>query len=398
MRRKSLLLTAVATLGLSAVTMAQNNCDLINSVTINAQPTQSVQPTMEVGYLMSPTQVITDTAVWHYVALTKSNSTGSFYVDGNLIYSGNFASNPYIWNSLLFGASQGCVSCSPVPTFNGILDEVRISNTARSASVISNYYLSNIPFSADANTIGLFHMDNIIAGSLSNLSGSNANIYGNTYTTTGKFGNGVFFDGIDDYARWSNSIPVNNMTIEFWIKSSDLQATVMMLEYAYNTGIYIGNTTVSNPLTWSTGATGNSVTVDPNSVPYIWVTDGNCTDTVWFDSQSATIYDTTYITVTDTLIINTSFAGMTPPNNINTIKLYPNPASTHITIDYGNFALMNGYQLVIENSLGQQMFQTAINQQSNYISLASWTGNGLYFVNIIDPQGNTIDIRKIVLQ
>jgi hypothetical protein len=188
------------------------------------------------------------------------------------------------------------------------------------------------------------------------------------------------------------------MTIEFWIKSSDLQATVMMLEYAYNTGIYIGNTTVSNPLTWSTGATGNSVTVDPNSVPYIWVTDGNCTDTVWFDSQSATIYDTTYITVTDTLIINTSFAGMTPPNNINTIKLYPNPASTHITIDYGNFALMNGYQLVIENSLGQQMFQTAINQQSNYISLASWTGNGLYFVNIIDPQGNTIDIRKIVLQ
>lgn len=25
-------------------------------------------------------------------------------------------------------------------------------------------------------------------------------------------------------------------------------------------------------------------------------------------------------------------------------------------------------------------------------------GNGLYFVHIIDPQGNTIDIRKIVLQ
>lgn len=26
------------------------------------------------------------------------------------------------------------------------------------------------------------------------------------------------------------------------------------------------------------------------------------------------------------------------------------------------------------------------------------TGNGLYFVHIIDPQGNTIDIKKIVLQ
>ena len=79
-------------------------------------------------------------------------------------------------------------------------------------------------------------------------------------------------------------------------------------------------------------------------------------------------------------------------------EVYPNPTNDHITIDYGNFSSFNGYQLVIENSLGQQMFQTAINQQSSYISLASWTGNGLYFVHLIDPQGNTIDFRKIILQ
>jgi hypothetical protein len=60
--------------------------------------------------------------------------------------------------------------------------------------------------------------------------------------------------------------------------------------------------------------------------------------------------------------------------------------------------MMNGYQLKIINSLGQQKFQSAINQQSNYVSLASWGGNGLYFVHIIDPQGNILDIRKIVLQ
>ena len=59
---------------------------------------------------------------------------------------------------------------------------------------------------------------------------------------------------------------------------------------------------------------------------------------------------------------------------------------------------LNGYQLLIENSLGQPMFQTAINQQSSYICLNGWTGNGLYFVHIIDPQGNTVDVRKIVLQ
>jgi hypothetical protein len=59
---------------------------------------------------------------------------------------------------------------------------------------------------------------------------------------------------------------------------------------------------------------------------------------------------------------------------------------------------MNGYQLQIENSLGQQVFQTNITQQSNYLNLTNWGGNGLYFVQIIDTQGNIVDIRKIVLQ
>ncbi|MFN5318563.1 MAG: LamG-like jellyroll fold domain-containing protein [Bacteroidia bacterium] len=104
------------------------------------------------------------------------------------------------------------------------------------------------------------------------------------------------------------------------------------------------------------------------------------------------------VTVTDTLLINMGIVGYNPISYSNTIKIFPNPSNDHITINYGDFASLNGYQLRIDNSLGQQMFQTAINQQSSYISLSTWTGNGLYFVHIIDPQGNTIDIRKIVLQ
>jgi hypothetical protein len=90
--------------------------------------------------------------------------------------------------------------------------------------------------------------------------------------------------------------------------------------------------------------------------------------------------------------------GFNPVTFNNSIKIFPNPTNDHITIDYGNFASLNGYQLKIENSIGQQVFQTNINQQSNYLSLTNWGGNGLYFVRIINPQGNTIDIKKIVLQ
>jgi hypothetical protein len=105
-----------------------------------------------------------------------------------------------------------------------------------------------------------------------------------------------------------------------------------------------------------------------------------------------------YITVTDTLIINTNLTGFDPVTYENTIKIWPNPTNDHITIDYGNYATLSGYQLKITNSVGQQMFQTNITQQSSYVDLGTWTGNGIYFVHLIDPQGNTVDIRKIVLQ
>ena len=135
-------------------------------------------------------------------------------------------------------------------------------------------------------------------------------------------------------------------------------------------------------------------------------TSGNCIDTSnvavinILDTciTNVTVYDTLLTTVTDTLVINTQITGINPPNNLNTLKVYPNPASTHITIDFGNFNAMSGYTLTIVNSIGQTVFTTPINQQTSYIDLSTWTGNGIYFVQLIDPQNNTIENRKIVIQ
>jgi hypothetical protein len=112
---------------------------------------------------------------------------------------------------------------------------------------------------------------------------------------------------------------------------------------------------------------------------------------------NVTIYDTLLTTVTDTLIINTTLS-LPAPNNQNTILIYPNPASDHITIDNGNYSAMAGYSIKIENNAGQQVFQSAVNQPQFYIDLSTWSGNGLYFVHLIDPQNNTVTVRKIVLQ
>ncbi len=104
------------------------------------------------------------------------------------------------------------------------------------------------------------------------------------------------------------------------------------------------------------------------------------------------------VTVTDTLLINTAITGFNPISYQNTIKVYPNPSKDQITVDFGNFNTLNGYQLKITNSIGQQMYQTAINKQSVNISLGSWTGKGLYIIQIIDQQGTVTDSRKIMIQ
>jgi hypothetical protein len=156
-----------------------------------------------------------------------------------------------------------------------------------------------------------------------------------------------------------------------------------------------------------TGTYSNTVDFDPNSGSANLTSAGqldhfilklNTSFCGYTIIDTVTIYDTTYTTVTDTLIINTVLTGLPAPNNMNSIKVFPNPASTHVTIDYGNYIIMNGYQLRIENALGQQVFQTNIIQQVDYLSVSTWGGNGIYFVHIIDSMGNSVDIRKIVLQ
>jgi hypothetical protein len=105
-----------------------------------------------------------------------------------------------------------------------------------------------------------------------------------------------------------------------------------------------------------------------------------------------------YVTVTDTLLINTGITGYNPITYMNTLKIWPNPTNDQITIDAGDLTSMNGYSIRIENAQGQQVFQNVVNQQQFYIDITTWGGNGLYFVQIIDPQGNTVDVKKIIIQ
>lgn len=107
---------------------------------------------------------------------------------------------------------------------------------------------------------------------------------------------------------------------------------------------------------------------------------------------------TEFITVTDTLVIHANITGYNPIQYANTIKIYPNPTADMVTIDCGDYSNMIGYKMKIFNSSGQMTFESNINRQRYYLDLNIWGGKGLYFFHLIDGNGETIDIKKIVLQ
>lgn len=93
---------------------------------------------------------------------------------------------------------------------------------------------------------------------------------------------------------------------------------------------------------------------------------------------------------------NTAFY---PAKYLNSIKIYPNPTNDNITIDFGdNYQTIDGYQLKVTNILNQIVYSTTLKQKSTYINLSTWTGNGIYFVHLINDVGHTVDINKIILK
>jgi hypothetical protein len=114
-----------------------------------------------------------------------------------------------------------------------------------------------------------------------------------------------------------------------------------------------------------------------------------------------TIYDTvtTYVTVTDTLLIDITFTGIEgQPSWLTTVTVFPNPASDHITIDYGNFALLAGYNTIITDAAGATVYSSAVNSQQAYIDINAWGAAGVYYLTIYDASGAPVAVRHIVLE
>ncbi|WP_395655410.1 FG-GAP-like repeat-containing protein [Flavobacterium sp.] len=213
---------------------------------------------------------------WHNIVVTKQNLDGKVFIDGNLVISGQWANNSYNWTSLHLGANfyTGWDSF-----FKGWIDEVRISNIVRTDNEIINNYNLNTPYINDINTIGLWHFDESNGTNFINQSnGINGSLYNGPTFQSGKFGNSLYFDGIDDRGDCNFNMPENNFTLELWVKIdgdiiSGPSGRVVFIEphgvYNSEMGFFPENN--NSTFMWSTGATTASISVTPTSTTQYWV-------------------------------------------------------------------------------------------------------------------------------
>jgi hypothetical protein len=360
MKKRSLLLSAVATLLLSAATKAQNICQTIGNDSIALYNN---------GYITGPENIncgqnVHTESKWINVTGADSLFVNTFQhrlYDFSKIYDEN---NNLIWSWLGENAAPTWYFRQH-SVFIGGFDSVRIEFHQGYPDPFCNGYLQVVGISCQtltvcANNTNITPQTNfLITGNIATFTATTSDP-NPSYLWQSDFGQG--FVTLNNYGNYSG---VNSSTL-----------TVVDVQLSeHNQPIRVISTS------------GNCV--DTSNVATIQIADTCITN--------VTVYDTLLTTVTDTLIINTTLS-LPAPNNENAILIYPNPASDHITIDNGNYSVMAGYSIKITNNAGQEVFLNAINQQQFYVDLSTWTGNGLYFVHLIDPQNNTVTVRKIVFQ
>ncbi len=293
---------------------------------------------------------------WQNIVVITDNATTSFYMNGIHLWSGNSITsnnNPINNLPLVIGMDvPGLLEYA-----NGRIDDIGIWNRSLNQQEITNLYNASIC----ANNTTITPQTNTLTTASTAIFNATTSDPNPIYIWQSDLGQG--FQTLNDYGNYSG-VNTNSLSIS---------------------NVQLPNHTQPIRVISTSGEC-----IDTSNVAAINITD-TCIVTI-----NDTI--TTLISVTDTLVINTLITGLTPPNNLNTIKVFPNPANSHITIDFGNFESMNGFTLTITNSIGQTVYTTPINEQSSYVDLSTWSGNGIYFVQIIDSQNNTIENRKIVLQ
>ncbi len=379
------------------------NCELISKVCVSVSPKsqESLFGRIPNGRKSSYSpNVNVPINSWTHLAIVKKDSNVFIYKNGLLVDSNVYIKQSYTWSSLVFGAVLfGGKYNQP---FKGWIDDFRYSNQSRTSSEIYNNYVSGVSTVADSKTIGIWDFDslNLISGKFGSKYGSIGGTASNVILSSGKYGKSFYYNGKNSHADIPRSINIPNYSVEFWINPDSMLSSWPICYYGFNTdGMLITPAKSYTKYKWSTGDTGLTTCLNPNSNSFVTVTDGICIDTLYFgwNKESIKVYDTVKVKVTDTLLINVTFTDIKGIQT-NIVKVYPNPTSSNLVIDFNDYNTILGYNVEIYDVTGKTVYSSTVTKQLVTIDLSNWTGKGTYFVRITDKSGKSMEVKKIILQ
>ncbi|MFZ5391908.1 MAG: DUF2341 domain-containing protein [Patescibacteria group bacterium] len=220
--------------------------------------------------------------LWHHVAAVWDGTNAYIYLDGVQKISGARTITTNVTSQVQIGVQcNGSCPTSADYYFNGYIDEVKISNVARTADEIAETYRmgrdhrldrtisstdlsekSSLPFYiaadkpgtylettigesafannvSDSNTVGLWHLEEQSgSGAYIKDSSSYANHGTPTGTTVsdGKIGKARSFNGSSDYINLGNnsSLSSDTQTISFWLANKGTNKTAYIIDRSPN--------------------------------------------------------------------------------------------------------------------------------------------------------------------
>ena len=357
----------------------------------------------------SPNEILLSSSGIYSSFVLKINSMGQYLWAGVLDHL-NSTSQSFNRPKGVVQSSNAILVCGD---FVGTIDSNPLSNQISSLSssdwnIGSNYIIKLGQCNQTTST-----------QTITSCSSYSWSVNNQTYTSSG-----VFIDTISNSAGCdstvtlnlvitspvTNSINISSCNFYNWngtnYTSSGIYNQVLSNVNGCDSTVTLNLVITNSPIAFINS--NNGIVLIANSIPdatYQWI---YCSDLTIINNQNQNQLIPEINGLYSVIVTNQCGSDTSECVNVNDLGIidltstsfhvYPNPANDHITIDNGNFALMSNYTLKIENSLGQQVFSSLVNQQQFYVDLNGWSGNGVYFLKLINPQNNIVTVRKIVLQ
>lgn len=314
--------------------------------------------------------------------------------DWLLVFLGNpNDSSPNANNGIVNGASlttDRFGNLNSAYSFNGLSDYIRINNTL-------------LPSTPTSYTISLWYNTQNFTAQNGNprmlISDRNTGLSSYKYTidvTTNHFLGCAIYNGS---GASGNGVTGDAGTNNNWHNAIFMYDSSIATLYLYIDGSLVNTST--NVTHWSSRANPTNIGYWNGFVGASGFFDGKIDDIgIWNRALNQEEITSLYYAenACQSLVINTGILGFNPVAYTNTVTIYPNPAHDQITIDCGNLANVSGWYIKIVNTLGQEVFNGAMNTPQYVVPLNSWSGQGIYFVKIYDASNNLMNTKKIILQ